>query len=98
MYLGYHAVKKSHPLDLIAEPVAVHIPADKSAIRRVSCGRAHTLLLTESGTVLTLGHNGYGQCGRPIVASEDYKCQSTIHSIQIDEKISSVCCGQDHGC
>lgn len=94
--LGYHCVRKDHPLELIAEPVPIHLPNVKSSITGVACGRAHTLVLTEKSDVLTLGHNGYGQCGRHIVENEDYQRQSTVHKITIDAKISQVVCGQDH--
>ncbi len=94
--LGYHSVRKDHPLELIVEPVPIHLPHDKTSVAGVACGRAHTLVLTGKSEVLTLGHNGYGQCGRHIVENEDYQRQSTVHTIQIDEKISQVACGQDH--
>jgi alpha-tubulin suppressor-like RCC1 family protein len=94
--LGYHSVRKDHPLELIVEPVPIHLPHDKTSVAGVACGRAHTLVLTGKSEVLTLGHNGYGQCGRHIVENEDYQRQSTVHTIRIDEKISQVACGQDH--
>ena len=93
---GYHAVRKDHPLELIIEPVPIHLPNLKSSVTGVACGRAHTVLLTEKDGVLTLGHNGYGQCGRHIVENEDYQRQSTVHQILIDAKIDQISCGQDH--
>ena len=63
---------------------------------KVACGRAHTVLLTDDGQALTLGHNGYGQCGRFIVENEDYKKQSTVHRIKLSSKIAQIYCGQDN--
>lgn len=83
-------------MELIAEPVPIHLPNIKSNVSGVACGRAHTVILTEKDGALTLGHNGYGQCGRHIVENEDYQRQSTVHNIRIDAKISKVACGQDH--
>lgn len=93
---GYHSVRKDHPLELVVEPVPIHLPNIKSAITGIACGRAHTLVLTEKAGVLTLGNNAYGQCGRHIIEDEDYQRQSTVHQIVINDKISQVYCGQDH--
>lgn len=94
--IGYHAVRKDHPLELVVEPVPIHLPNIKSSITGIACGRAHTLVLTEKAGVLTLGNNAYGQCGRHIIEDEDYQRQSTVHQIVINDKISQVYCGQDH--
>lgn len=94
--LGYHAVRKDHPLELIVEPVPIHLPNITSPITAVSCGRAHTVVLTERDGIYTLGHNGYGQCGRHIIQDEDYQRQATTHQIRTEEKFVDVICGQDH--
>lgn len=93
--LGHHAINKGHPLELIIEPVPIHLPTTDH-ISQVACGRAHTVILTNTGNAFTLGHNGYGQCGRTIVENEDYQKQSIVHQIDIEEKVSQVVCGQDH--
>jgi len=93
--IGHHAINKGHPLELIIEPVPIHLPTTDH-ISQVACGRAHTVILTNTGNAFTLGHNGYGQCGRTIVENEDYQKQSIVHQIDIEEKVSQVVCGQDH--
>ena len=85
---------KGRPLDLIAQPVK--IPVNKLLVQKVACGRAHTVLLNKNGQAFTLGHNGYGQCGRPIVNNEDYTRQTTVNKIPIEEAVRQIVCGQDH--
>ena len=64
-------------------------------------GRAHTLALTNTGDVYSLGNNAYGQCGRNIVENEDYFSCQVIHKIEFQEKsdgdkIVDILCGMDH--
>ena len=40
--------------------------------------------------VLTLGHNGYGQCGRPIVEGEVYKGSQVINKLNFTHKVLQV--------
>ena len=88
-------MNKGHPLELIIEPVPIQLPTSESIVQ-AACGRAHTVVLTKTGNVLTLGHNGYGQCGRAIIENEDYQRQSTVHQVKIEEKFKQIVCGQDH--
>ena len=39
---------------------------ERIRVRQMSCGHAHTLLLTERGGVLSCGSNEKGQCGQEI--------------------------------
>ena len=95
-FIGYHAVRRDHPLDLLIEPVPINLPNVKSPVVGIACGRAHTVILSEKDGVFTLGHNGYGQCGRPIIENEDYHRERTAHRIKCEEKFSNIVCGQDH--
>uniref|UniRef100_A0A8C6TW29 RCC1 like n=1 Tax=Neogobius melanostomus TaxID=47308 RepID=A0A8C6TW29_9GOBI len=63
----------------------------------VSCGRAHSLVLTDEEGVFSFGNNSYGQCGRPIVEEEVYSGSHIIHKIEgFNGKVVQVACGQDH--
>lgn len=110
--IGYHAVRKGHPLETLVEPVRADLSlacsgaaAADDRVVKVSAGRAHTLALTSAGAVFALGHNGFGQCGRPIVADEDYFRSGIVHRLAagdwlqaLDEgdKIVDIHCAQDH--
>lgn len=97
---GYHDPRRDNPLCLVLAPVPVYIPykSPKTVeILQLSAGRAHCAILSTEG-VHFLGHNAYGQCGRPIVENEDYiRNKVPSQAIRLgNEKIVSVCCGQDH--
>lgn len=94
--LGYHASRPGHPLEIIALPSAVFAPTS-SPIRRVACGRSHSLLLNEKGHVFSMGNNSLGQCGRPIDENEIYFGNKTVHQLEdLPENIEQIVCGQDH--
>ena len=46
---------------MIAKPLK---QIQSTYISKVACGLEHTLLLTSSGFVYSMGRNGYGQLGR----------------------------------
>lgn len=80
-------------------PRPINLPL-KSASPRIiglAAGRAHSLILTSEG-VFTLGNNGYGQCGRPVIENEDYARSRAVHCIPNvkGELITGVFAGQDH--
>lgn len=94
--IGYQASRPGFPLEIVANPSPIVLPT-QSAIRTVSCGRSHSLLLDDSGQVFALGNNSLGQCGRPIIEKEEYFGNKRVH--RIDELPSNICqieCGQDH--
>lgn len=43
-------------------PARVHLPVE-SPVMQISCGLHHTVLLLQSGEVMTFGSNTYGQLG-----------------------------------
>lgn len=97
--IGFHMVRRGHPLVIIATPVPIQIPLqfDDTKILRVACGRTHTVILTDKEGIFSLGNNAFGQCGRPIVEGEIYENSNKINQIEgIEEKVIDVVCGQDH--
>uniref|UniRef100_A0A2P2HZK5 Williams-Beuren syndrome chromosomal region 16 protein homolog n=1 Tax=Hirondellea gigas TaxID=1518452 RepID=A0A2P2HZK5_9CRUS len=66
------------------------------SVVKVACGRAHSLALTKTGSVFTLGNNSYGQCGRPVIAKEDYSAQAIVTRLQAEQQpVTQIECGQD---
>ena len=45
---------------------------------------------------MSFGNNCHGQLGRPVIENEDYKNVAYFHSIDIDEEVIDIVCGQDH--
>jgi alpha-tubulin suppressor-like RCC1 family protein len=84
---------------VIKEPRPIHIPlkSKETKVIGLAAGRAHLLILTNEG-LFTLGNNGYGQCGRPIIINEDYTKSKVVHHIPDLKgvKITAVTAGQDH--
>lgn len=99
--LGFHksSEKPDMVLDYITEPVLIPLPLedpDSSEVIDVSCGRAHTVVLTTEG-VFSLGHNAYGQCGRGIVEGEIHRGSQIINKVlDLPNDVIKVVCGQDH--
>ncbi|XP_012252694.2 RCC1-like G exchanging factor-like protein isoform X2 [Athalia rosae] len=87
------------PHELLLVPRPIHLPLNSptAKITALAAGRAHLLVLTTEG-LFTLGNNGYGQCGRPIIVGEDYRNNKIIHHLPdvVGEPIVSVIAGQDH--
>ncbi|XP_064209238.1 RCC1-like G exchanging factor-like protein [Anguilla rostrata] len=86
--------------DYVLEPSPVSLPLarpQETRVVQVACGRAHSLLLTDSEGVFSLGNNAYGQCGRKIVEDEIYSGSHVVHKIEgFDSRVVQVACGQDH--
>lgn len=94
--IGYHAPRPGFPLEILATPAAIVLPT-KTPIKKVSCGRAHSLLLNQQGQVFSMGDNSLGQCGRVIIENENYFGNEKVHYIEeLPENISHIQCGQDH--
>ncbi|XP_038220844.1 RCC1-like G exchanging factor-like protein [Zerene cesonia] len=98
--IGYHAPKMGHPLEMLLSPAPIYIPYKslETKVIGLAAGRAHTLILTDNEGVYTLGNNAYGQCGRKIKPSEEYRGSMHSHNIKKlgGDKIIDVVAGQDH--
>ncbi|KAJ7411331.1 Williams-Beuren syndrome chromosomal region 16 protein like protein [Willisornis vidua] len=86
--------------EYVLEPSPIPLPLEKpqqTRVLQVSCGRAHSLVLTDSEGVFTMGNNSYGQCGRKVVEDEVYSESHLIHQLnEFDSRVVQVVCGQDH--
>uniref|UniRef100_A0A8D0GR68 RCC1 like n=1 Tax=Sphenodon punctatus TaxID=8508 RepID=A0A8D0GR68_SPHPU len=95
--IGFH---KSRGYEHVLEPSPVALPLDQpqqTRVSQVSCGRAHSLVLTDSEGVFSMGNNSYGQCGRKVIEGEIYSESQLIHRIQkFKNRVVQVVCGQDH--
>uniref|UniRef100_W5KJE7 RCC1 like n=1 Tax=Astyanax mexicanus TaxID=7994 RepID=W5KJE7_ASTMX len=84
--------------DYVLEPSPVSLPLvnpQETRVLQVSCGRAHSLVLTDSEG-FSIGNNVYGQCGRKIVENEVYGSH-LVHKIEgFESRVVQVACGQDH--
>ncbi|XP_044532343.1 RCC1-like G exchanging factor-like protein [Gracilinanus agilis] len=100
--LGFHRSQKNKRkgYEYVLEPSPVPLPLDRpqeTRVLQVACGRAHSLILTDSEGVLSMGNNSYGQCGRAVVSDEVYSESHKIHRMQdFDGRVLQVVCGQDH--
>nr|XP_008534954.1 PREDICTED: Williams-Beuren syndrome chromosomal region 16 protein [Equus przewalskii] len=100
--LGFHRSRKDHMrgYEYVLEPSPIPLPLDRpqeTRVLQVSCGRAHSLILTDSEGVFSLGNNSYGQCGRKVVENEIYSESHKVHRMRdFDGQVVQVACGQDH--
>ncbi|XP_064111602.1 RCC1-like G exchanging factor-like protein [Macrobrachium nipponense] len=96
--IGNQVNTKKNRLGMLISPGPLDIPLTNQAkVKKVAAGRAHTVMLTDSAGVWTVGNNAYGQCGRPVITDEDYSRKSVYHQIRVleDKKIEHIECGQD---
>ncbi|EGV96862.1 Williams-Beuren syndrome chromosomal region 16 protein-like [Cricetulus griseus] len=100
--LGFHRSRKdkTRGYEYVLEPAPVPLPLDRpqeTKVLQVSCGRAHSLILTDREGVFSMGNNSHGQCGRKVVEDEVYSESHTVHRMQdFDGQVVQVVCGQDH--
>ncbi|XP_015183754.1 PREDICTED: Williams-Beuren syndrome chromosomal region 16 protein homolog [Polistes dominula] len=96
--LGFQEANNIY-LDVVTSPRPINLPLKNSTaeVISVAAGRAHLLILTNEG-LFTLGNNGYGQCGRPIIMNENYNRSNVVHHIPSirGNRITAVTAGQDH--
>eukprot|EP00871_Galdieria_phlegrea_P003117 jgi/Galph1/3806/GphlegSOOS_G2478.1 len=64
------------------------------AIKQVTCGGGHTLVLLENGDLYTFGYNQYGQLGNGTRIDSPLDANRKI--CNIETKIVSVACGRYH--
>ncbi|GAB6030228.1 Williams-Beuren syndrome chromosome region 16 protein, variant 2 [Chamberlinius hualienensis] len=97
--IGYHLTTKNAPKQMVISPSRICMPFElpsTTRVQQISCGRAHTLILTNKEGVFSLGNNAYGQCGRAIIEKEKYRNNSRINKVDLDEEITQINCGQDN--
>ncbi|PNI92452.1 RCC1L isoform 6, partial [Pan troglodytes] len=85
--LGFHRSRKDkmRGYEYVLEPSPVSLPLDRpqeTRVLQVSCGRAHSLVLTDREGVFSMGNNSYGQCGRKVVENEIYSESHRVHRMQ----------------
>ncbi|XP_014229550.1 RCC1-like G exchanging factor-like protein [Trichogramma pretiosum] len=97
--LGYHPTDEKLKIPIVVKPRPIFLPlkGKTAKVLGLAAGRAHLLVLTDEG-VYALGHNGYGQCGRPIIEDEEYLKSKAVNYIPNIKgcSIKSVSAGQDH--
>ncbi|XP_044285998.1 RCC1-like G exchanging factor-like protein [Varanus komodoensis] len=100
--IGYHQSRKDRTkgYHYVLEPSPVPLPLDRpqqTRVLQVSCGRAHSLVLTDAEGVFSMGNNSYGQCGRKVIEGEIYSESQLINRLQgFEDRVVQVACGQDH--
>ncbi|OWA52315.1 Williams-Beuren syndrome chromosomal region 16 protein-like protein [Hypsibius exemplaris] len=90
-------LKGGKPVEYVIRPTPIDLPLRRRSARvlKAAAGRAHSIFLTEEGC-FSAGNNAYGQCGRDVIAGENYFNRTTIHRIQdLPEDITHIECGQD---
>ncbi|XP_075760401.1 RCC1-like G exchanging factor-like protein isoform X2 [Pelodiscus sinensis] len=100
--LGFQRSRKDQTksYEYVLEPSPIPLPLDtpqQTRILQVSCGRAHSLILTDIEGVFSMGNNSYGQCGRKVIKGEIYSESHVINRLQeFEGRVVQVVCGQDH--
>ncbi|XP_042298457.1 RCC1-like G exchanging factor-like protein [Sceloporus undulatus] len=100
--IGFHQSRRERTkgYEYVLKPSPVPLPLDKpqqTRVSQVSCGRAHSLVLTDTEGVFSMGNNSYGQCGRKVIEGEVYSDSQIINRLQeFEDRVVQVACGQDH--
>eukprot|EP00184_Porphyridium_aerugineum_P007785 CAMPEP_0184707046 /NCGR_PEP_ID=MMETSP0313-20130426/37074_1 /TAXON_ID=2792 /ORGANISM="Porphyridium aerugineum, Strain SAG 1380-2" /LENGTH=287 /DNA_ID=CAMNT_0027168619 /DNA_START=22 /DNA_END=882 /DNA_ORIENTATION=- len=77
-------------------PVKLHLPDKYSAqkVVQASCGRCHTMLLTDRGQVFSCGSNTYGQLGINAQSKENF---TKFRLVDCSEKVTWIAAGGEFG-
>lgn len=104
--IGYHkhSGHTNRPIEMLICPAPLILPKisqlEVLVTKKAAAGRAHTVVLTDCGTVFTLGNNAYGQCARHVIEDEAYSGSQLIHRLKPEtfenQRIADIVCGQDH--
>ncbi|XP_002127666.2 RCC1-like G exchanging factor-like protein [Ciona intestinalis] len=79
-------------------PLPLPLKEKSSKVLDVSCGRAHSVILTDEA-IFAVGNNAFGQCGRRIIDGEIYEGSQKINRIphkHFGSKVVKILCGMDH--
>lgn len=73
----------------------------KYTAKQISCGEAHSMILTVNGTVFTFGSNVHGQCGHPSLKLRENVCYSPEQVEVVGEgsthhRVAHIACGKNH--
>ncbi|KAK3722084.1 hypothetical protein QZH41_019834, partial [Actinostola sp. cb2023] len=84
--------------DVILRPYDAALPVQDpdTSITEISCGRSHTMILTDKEGVFAVGGNSQGQCGIGDKTINHLRDFQRIHLPEEKEKIVKVVCGLDH--
>lgn len=106
--LGYqkHGGKQNKPMELMFYPAPINLPKvredENMNIKKVAAGRAHSIAVSATDVLFTLGNNAYGQCARPIIETESFEASKLVHRVDgksifgDDDKVKDIVCGLDH--
>lgn len=107
--LGFQKLggETNRPMELMIYPAPIELPkrhdTEDMKIVKVAAGRAHSIALSASDVIFTLGNNAYGQCGRLVIENEQFHSSQLVHRIEgksivgdEDDKIKDIVCGLDH--
>lgn len=77
-------------------PVPFNLPDGPHIVKAASCGRAHTIVMTETGKCFSVGLNATGQLGAGVLSStETYESTWQPVAVPSDEVVVSVAAGSD---
>jgi len=83
------------PRDFVLNPQLVQgALASKRAVK-VACGKRHTLVLCDDGTVCTFGDDGYGQMGQGLFALR-YQSEPKQVDTLLGHRIVDIAAGESH--
>lgn len=106
--IGYHRLggMTNRPMELLVYPAPIDLPKirddERVHITKVAAGRAHSIALSKSNALFTLGNNAYGQCGRKVIEGEEYHSSQMVHRVEgkdifgNDDRVKDIVCGLDH--
>jgi len=79
---GHQAVRAEAPLEILLSIVPITLPKLKnSRVKGIAGGLGHSVVSFEEQGLLTFGDNSKGQCGRRIIADENYFGSKYVHKI-----------------
>jgi len=95
-YCSFGSLGQGHKIRPSSVPIGVNHPdlCGVMAIKAVSCGRYHSIVITEHGSAYSWGYN-YGQCGLEFRYRDDVLSPVLITNLPQSERLADARCGQD---